>query len=225
MTARGFDHFYNLEFDQAVDTFRATVKAEPNDPNGYNHLAQAILYREMLRSGALESELVTGNNPFIRREKLKPSVEDQKLFEESIAKAIALTQAVLDKSPNDAQALYAQGVAYGLRGNYLFLVKKAWTDALHDATTSRKLHQRVTQQKPDFVDAKLVQGVHDYVVGSLPWTYKMLGFIVGFRGDKEGGIRTLREVAQKGNANRSDAKVLLAVAYGESGGRLRQFRC
>lgn len=213
LTAKGFDHFYNLEFDQAVDSFRAAVKAQPDNPTAYNHLSQAILYREMLRSGALESELVTGTNPFLRREKLKPGIEDQRLFEESIRKALALTQATLDKSPNDVAALYAQGVAYGLRGNYLFLVKKAWTDALHDATTSRKLHQRVTQQKPDFHDARLVQGVHDYVVGSLPWTYKMLGFIVGFRGDKEGGIRTLQQVAQLGYANRTDAKVLLAVAY------------
>ncbi|MBI4903147.1 MAG: tetratricopeptide repeat protein [Acidobacteria bacterium] len=213
LSVKGFDHFYNLEFDQAVEIFQASVKAAPNDPEPYNHLAQAILYREMLRSGALESELVTGNNPFIHRDRLKPRVEDQRVFEESIAKSIGLTQAVLDKNPKDIRALYAQGVAIGLRGNFLFLVKKAWTDALRDSTASRKLHQRVTQQKPDFIDARLVQGVHDYVVGSLPWTYKMLGFIIGFRGDKEGGIRTLREVAEKGNGNKSDAKVLLAVAY------------
>ncbi len=113
----------------------------------------------------------------------------------------------------DADSLYAQGVALGLRGNYNFLVRKAWMDALKDITNSRKLHGRVTAMEPGRVDAKLVQGVHDYVVGSLPWAYKVLGFVVGFRGDREGGIRTVKEVAAKGKDNRTDAEVLLAVVY------------
>ncbi len=35
------------------------------------------------------------------------------------------------------------------------------------------------------MDARLVQGLHDYIVGSLPWTYRTLGFLVGIHGDKE----------------------------------------
>src|SRR5215813_11838747 len=110
----GFDHFYNLEFDQSIQSFQATIDRNPTDANARNHLAQAILYREMLRSGALESELVTSNNPFLRREKMKVSAEDQQRFESAIGTAMELTQATLVKSPNDVDALYAQGVAYGL---------------------------------------------------------------------------------------------------------------
>ena len=40
-------------------------------------------------------------------------------------------------------------------------------------------------------DAQLIEGVHDYIVGSLPWAWRMLGFLVGFHGDKERGIRTV----------------------------------
>lgn len=209
----GFDHFYNLEFDQSVNSFQQAIEKNPNVPDLYNHLAQAILYREMLRTGALESELVTGNNPFLRREKMKPSAEDQTRFEKSIAKAMELAQAALAKSPNDVSALYSLGVTYGLRGNYNFLVKKAWSDALKDVTQSRKMHNKVTDLQPGDYDARLVQGVHDYIVGSLPFAYKMLGFVVGFRGDKEGGLKTLQLVAEKGDKNKGDAKVILAVAY------------
>lgn len=213
LIAAGFDHFYNLEFDQAVEAFQKAVDREPGSPHPDNHLAQAILYREMLRSGALESELVSGTNPFLRREKLKPSLEDQQRFERAIARALELTQAALSKSPNDVDALYAQGVSFGLRANYNFLVRKAWTDALRDVTQSRKLHNRARQLKPDLTDARLVEGVHDYVVGSLPFGYKIVGFLIGFRGDKEGGIRTLELVARQGDRNKTDAKVLLAVVY------------
>lgn len=210
---KGYEHFYNLEFDQAIEVFQAAVRANPEDAESHNHLAHAILYREMLRSGALESELVSGTNPFLRREKMKPSIEDQKRFEHAVQKSMELTTLALSRKPNDTNAMYLQGVAYGLRGNFNFLVKKAWTDALRDITTSRKLHNKVTELEPARIDARLVQGLHDYVVGSLPWSYKILGFIIGFRGNKEEGIKTLQLVAREGKENTTDAKVLLGVVY------------
>ncbi len=208
LATRGYDHFYNLEFDRAIELFSQRAGQAPNDPQAWNHVAHGILYREMLRSGALESELVTGSNPFLRRERLKPSLDDQSRFEDAIGKALALTE-----GGGDSGALYARGVSYGLRGNYNFLVRKAWLDALRDLTNARKLHARVVAMDPLRVDAKLVPGLHDYVVGSLPWAYKVLGFVAGFRGDREGGIRTLEEVAAEGGANRTDAEVLLAAVY------------
>jgi tetratricopeptide (TPR) repeat protein len=211
--AKGFDHFYNLEYDEAIREFSRAAQEQADLPGPRNYLAVTILYREMYRSGALESQLVTGSNPFLRRPKMNPSDADQKLFFDSVNKVIELTQARITKDPKDAQALYAQGVAYALRANWNFLVKKAWMDSLRDATTARKLHNKVSELDPEFVDARLVQGVHDYVVGSLPWTYKMIGFLVGFRGDRDKGIRTLETVAEKGKFNNVDAKVLLAAIY------------
>lgn len=213
LVKKGFDHFYNLEFDESVAAFLRAVEQQPTEPVVHNHLAQAVLYREMLRSGALESELVTGNNPFIRRARLKVSDEDARRFDGAIAKSIGLCDARLKANASDVHCLYAQGVAYGLRGNYNFLVKKAWMDALKDATAARKLHNRALELQPDLIDAKLIEGIHDYIVGSLPFGYKMLGFIVGFRGDKEGGIRDLQTVAAQGKLNKLDAKVLLGVIY------------
>jgi tetratricopeptide (TPR) repeat protein len=75
------------------------------------------------------------------------------------------------------------------------------------------MHNRVTELDPSDYDARLVQGAHDYIIGSLPALYKMLGFLVGYRGDRERGIRTLQEVAQKGRANSVDAKVFLCAIY------------
>jgi len=41
----------------------------------------------MYRNGALETELVSGNNPFLRRQKLNPSAEVEKRFDGEIQKA------------------------------------------------------------------------------------------------------------------------------------------
>jgi tetratricopeptide (TPR) repeat protein len=213
LSERGYQHFYNLEFPEALATFREEVSQNPNSPDAYNHVAHAILYREMFRSGALESELVTGSNPFLRREGLNPSKKDDQEFQESINRALALCEARLRSNPNDVQALYAEGVSYGLRGNYYFLVRKAYTDALRDATSARKAHARVTELDPNFNDARLVQGVYDYVLGSLSPAWRMLGFFAGFHGDRERGIETLKQVARLGRTNRVDAEVLLCAVY------------
>jgi tetratricopeptide (TPR) repeat protein len=212
-TARGFDRFFNLEFDEAIAVFRRAIGARPQAPHLRNHLAQAILYRELLKGGALETELVTGGNAFLRRSKMNPSEQDQAEFDQAIAEAIRLSQAMLDKSPADPGALYTMGVAYGLRGNYSFLVRKSWMAALRDATQCRKLHNRVTEIDPTLVDARMTQGVHDYVVGSLSWTYRALGFLTGFAGDRVEGIRTVERVWREGTMNQSDAGVLLATVY------------
>jgi len=210
---KGFEHFYNLEYDDAIREFRGMVTAKPNDPAAHNALAQAILYREMFRAGALESEMVSGNNAFLRRAKVEATAEAARGFEVSINRAMELSQTALQSNPKDTLALYSLGNAHGLRANYNFLVRKAWMDALRDATAARRHHNQLVDVDPNFVDARLVQGAHDYLVGSLPLRYKMLGFLAGIRGDREKGMEALRLVAEKGVRNRYDAQVLLAVIY------------
>jgi tetratricopeptide (TPR) repeat protein len=167
----------------------------------------------MFRNGALESELVSGSNSFLRRPKLNPTPETEKRILDEIAKAMALADARLKQDPKDTAAMYASGIAYGLRANYYWVVKKAWHDSLKDATAARRLHNRISELEPNNVDARLVQGLHDYVVGSLPWAYKMLGFLIGIHGDKEKGIRTVQDVAKNGNQDRVEAEVFLCALY------------
>ena len=209
----GYAHFYNLEFDQAIAVFEKGIAQNPGLPDLHNHLAQTLIFREMLRNGALESELVSGSNSFLRRPKLNPAPETEKRILEEIAKAMALADARLKQNPRDTAAMYASGIAYGLRSNYFWVVKKAWHDSLRDATAARKLHNRISELEPNNVDARLVQGLHDYIVGSLPLGYKMLGFLIGMHGDKEKGIRTVQDVAKNGKLNRVDAEIFLCALY------------
>ncbi|MGC9949226.1 MAG: tetratricopeptide repeat protein [Bryobacteraceae bacterium] len=209
----GYEHFYNLEYDQALADFDQAIAKDPNDPDLHNHAAETVVFHEMFRDGALESQLVTGNNSLLRRAKLNPSPETQRRFLGEIQKALDLEQARLRRNPNDTVALYAMGITYGLRANYYFLVQKDWVSALHDSTTARKAHNRVSELDPSNVDARLVQGLHDYVVGSLPAMYKMFGFLIGFHGDKDRGIRTVEQVAAHGSLDRIDAEIFLAAIY------------
>ncbi len=169
LVEEGYDHFYNLEYPEAIADFERAIAQAPNDPELHNHLAQALVFQEMYRDGALESELVSGNNSFLRRPKLNPTPETERQFLGELGKAMDLAQARLAKNPKDTGAMYALGISYGLRSNYYWLVKKAWRDSLKDATAARLLHNRISELEPGNVDARLVQGLHDYLVGSLPW--------------------------------------------------------
>ena len=213
LTDPGFVHFYNNEFEEAIASFEQELKARPDDPDLYNHVAQALLYREMLRDGALESQLVTGNNPFLRRPKMEISAQDKAQFDECINQASKQTDARLERNPRDISALYARGVAHGLRANYLFLVEKAWVDSLREATAARKADQEIIEIDPNFVDARLILGLNQYIVAGLPFYMRALGFIGGFHGDREEGIRQLELVAKTGVINRYDAEILLAAIY------------
>jgi tetratricopeptide (TPR) repeat protein len=210
---QAYDHFYNLDFDEAIQEFQRAIALDPKSPDLHNHLAETIVFREMFRDGALESELVSGNNSFLRRPKLNPSPETEKWFLDEVARAMALSEARLRTNPNDVPALYALGISYGLRSDYYWIVKKAWHDSLKDATSARRMHNRVSELEPGNVDARLVQGLHDYIVGSLPLALRMLGFLAGIHGDKEKGIREVQDVAQNGNDNRIDAQIFLCALY------------
>jgi tetratricopeptide (TPR) repeat protein len=206
-----FQHFYNLEYDEALALFTRDAAEHPEQAQAQNNVAQTVLFRAMYQHGALESDLIGSAHPFSARPKLPVTAAETAQFEGAIAKSIDLSQKRLAANANDAEALYAMGVAIGLRANWNYLVHKAWMEPLKDATQARKYHLQATNADPNFHDARLVQGVHDYLIGSLPFTVKMMGFLAGFRGDREEGIRTLRVVATKGVRNKADAAVLLAA--------------
>src|SRR5436853_1420288 len=115
LVQEGFTHFYNLEYDQALAAFEKAIQRDPASPDLHNHLAQTLVFREMFRDGALESELVSGANSFLRRPKLNPTPATEKRFLDEVSEAMALANARLKMNPDDTEAAYALGIAYGLR--------------------------------------------------------------------------------------------------------------
>ncbi len=217
LIAAGNEAFYNLDYDQAIAAYEKAVAASPDNPAYHNFVAQSLLYREMFRDGALESELVSGNNSFLRRPKMEPPADVEKRFFAEIDRSMQICQARIAKNPRDTVALHALSVAFALRANYGFLVRKSWRASLYDSSQARKYDNEVTDIDPGDYDAKLLQGGYDYIVGNLSWSLRALGFIAGYHGDKQRGLRTIEEVAAKGNENRVDAQIVLCALYRREG--------
>src|ERR1035437_4423186 len=101
---QGYAHFYNLEFDNAIAIFEKGIAQNPGLPDLHNHRAQTLIFREMLRNGALGSELVSGSNSFLRRPKLNPEPETETRLVDEIAKAMALAAARRKQNSRAARA-------------------------------------------------------------------------------------------------------------------------
>ena len=186
-----FDHFYNLEYDQALAGFVADARKSPESADVQNHIAQTILFRAMYRGGMLLSQTLTSNSSLLKMPKLEMSAADGEQFTNAIGRAMELAQSRLKANPHDAAAL----------------------DALRDMASARKFHNQVTRIDPSMVDAQLTQGVYDYVVVSLSFGWRMLGFVGGVQGNKERGLAMLNRVSSDGSTNRIDATIFLAAIY------------
>lgn len=209
-TRLGFEHFYNLEYDLAVREFEATERAHPDDPFTVNHLLSGVLFRELYRIGALDTELYAKNG-FLTSKQFPIDSKVKERIEGLIRRSLELSEARLKAKPDDVDALYARGVARGMRATYIGLVQKAWFAALRSAVGARRDHERVLELDPKYTDAKMVVGIHNYVLGSINWGIKVAASIVGLSGSKSKGLEYLAAAGEGNGETSVDSKIALSL--------------
>ncbi|MFQ5696243.1 MAG: tetratricopeptide repeat protein, partial [Terriglobia bacterium] len=187
----GLSHFYNLEYQEAITYLEKAIEQEPDNPFFHSFLANTILFRQLLRTGQLEGNLYGASNSFLKTTKPKPDLEEIARFQQELARARELCRQRLAENRRDTDALYVLGVTYATEGNYKFTIEKSWFDALRAGGKANELHEKVLKLDPSYHDAKLVPGVYQYVVGSIPRSVKWLAFLFGFRGSRTKGVALL----------------------------------
>ena len=211
--AQAFDHFYSLEYDQAIALFDSLRNSDPNNPLPHNYAAMAYLYQQLHQAGALHGDLFSVSNKFFRTKKIQPDPLLDKRFWEANQSAIRICEQRLKKNKQDQVALYACGVAYAARATHQGLFERAFLDSMGNARKANDYHARLLRLNPRFYDAYLVPGIYDFVIGSLPGPLKVLLFFVGVSGDKQRGIHFAETVIQAGELAKHDAEIILTVMY------------
>jgi tetratricopeptide (TPR) repeat protein len=210
LTQSGFEHFYSLEYDQAIRDFQKALEARPDEPKALNHLLEARLFQQLYKYNALDTRLYTKQR-FLTSKQVPIEPAAKKQLAELTEQAMAASEKRLRTDPRDVQALYSRGVTEGLRSTYLAVAEHSFWSALKYALAARHDHEQVLKLQPDFTDAKTVVGAHNYVVGHLSLPVKAMAGIAGIRGDKSKGLQLLAEAGNAGGESSTDARVTLAL--------------
>jgi tetratricopeptide (TPR) repeat protein len=205
-----FQHFYDMEYDRAIQEFTLVLGRHPDDPDAVNHLLMAVLFRELYRIGALNAGEYA-NDSFLNAHHRGADPRICGQIKSLAQRAQAIEERRLAADPHDARALYARGATRAQFATYTALIEHAWFSALRNAVGARRDHEKVLELDPQDLNAKLIVGTHNYVVGSLPWGMKVATSVVGLGGNKEKGLEYLHEAAAGGGEASTDARILLVV--------------
>jgi len=216
-----FEHYYNLDYDAAIQDFERILARHANDPFAVNHLLSAIQVRELYHMGAMNTGDYS-NDSFIGLAHRPADPAQKQRIKQLVGQAEKLEAAELARDPNNVDMLYARGVTRGQLVLYTALIERAWFSALRNAVGARHDHERVLELDPHYTDAKLVVGAHNYVMGNLSLAIKIAVALVGLSGDKEKGLQYLNDAYRANGETSVDAGVVLMVflrrehRYGEA---------
>jgi hypothetical protein len=209
---QGWLKMYNLQFEEAHQTFNSWKGNYPKDPFGPASNAAAYLFSELARLGALEAELFVNDQSWINRQKLSPDPQVKIRFTEEIEQASRLADAALGKSATDANALFSKSLICGLRADYAALIDQKSLTALMYTRQGRPYADKLLALNPDAFDAYLGPGVENYLFSLKSAPVRVLLRLTGSHTDRAKGIEQLKKTAEHGYYFEPFAKLLLAVA-------------
>src|SRR5579885_2290849 len=183
-----FDRFYIMDYDGAISRFEKIQREHPNDPIATDYLLYATLFKELFRLDLLDTTFYANDGFLTGRHAV---VEDTQARDRIFAmadEAVREADARLSKNSKDVDALFARGWARSLRCTYVAMVERGFGAGFRLASKAKDDAARALQIDPDYVDAKLVVGVYEYVVGALPFPFKILIGFAGITGSKSKGM-------------------------------------
>ena len=206
-----YEHFYVLDYPTCVAEFTKVRETHPGDPGATTMLLEARVFEELYRQDLLDTTFyandgfLTGKHPTPE----DPAKRDQIFgIEEQVEHEAS---ARLNKNSQDVDALYARGWARSLRAAYMAMVQRSFSPAFHLALQAHSDEVKVLQIDPNYVDAKLVVGTYQYVIGALPWGFKLLFGFAGITGSKARGMEMLRDDFARGPMTSAEAGTVISL--------------
>jgi hypothetical protein len=209
---QAFNRLYNFDFPGAYGVLNKRVAAHPEDPLGYSVRASALLFSELDRLSILESQFFSDDSRIIDKKKLKPDPAVRAQLFQAIDDAQSRAQTILNKNPNEQDALFVMCITSGVLTDYAALIEKKQIGSLSLVKRGAAYAQRLLKINPSYYDAYLTTGMTEYLIGSLPFFVRWFVKVDNISGNKEQGVKTVELVARQGHYLKPFAKILLAVA-------------
>jgi tetratricopeptide (TPR) repeat protein len=186
VTMRGIDNLYNLEIERAQRAFDSVSQMAPNDPRGpfFGSILHVFLYG------------------------LNHSEQEYNEFFNHSERVIEICERFLEQNEDDAKAKFYLGGIYGYRG-LAYQMSNSILKAVKDGRKGYLYLEDAVRTDPTLYDAQMGFGLFRYLVAKVPQGYRWILNFLGFSGDLEGGLASLRNAAEKGIYTRTEAKLYL----------------
>jgi tetratricopeptide (TPR) repeat protein len=190
---KGIKEIYNIKFEDAEKTFRNLIADYPNHPAGRFFLAMIDWWKILLD---IDNE----------------TYDD--IFFQKLEDVIFQCNQILKNDPENVDALFFKGGAIGFRGR-LRSVRDSWLKAADDGREALPIVERAAKLDPDNLDVQLGFGIYNYYAAVIPEEYPMIKPLMIFfpSGNKEEGIRQLRNTAFNGKYAKYEARYFLMTIY------------
>lgn len=209
----GFRLLYDLDFTAAQREFQNWQGQHPEDAIGPAAEGAGLLFAEFDRMGILEGQFFADDASFKEKNKLKPDPGIHARLNAVLGRSEELARKRLAASPQDANALLAMTMVYGLKADYAALIEKKNLASLRLSREASAWAQKLLAVQPDNSDAYLATGVHNYIIGSLAAPWRWILKLGGFSGDKQQGMADVERAARHGRYLAPFGRILLAIAY------------
>ena len=212
LKARGLEFGYNLDYDQALAAFRDAIAADPTDSNAHRLAAATIWISTLFKQGAVTADDYLGQaRSDVARQPVAP--EQAAAFQTHIDRALALAEQRVREYPNDADAHFQLGAAYGYLTTYTATVEGRVIGGLRTARRAYSENERALALDTQRRDAGLTVGMYRYGVSTLSAPLRLLAGIAGFGGGRERGLRLIEDAARYPSDTQTNARFTLVVIY------------
>ncbi|MHB1022981.1 MAG: hypothetical protein ACYC0Z_11300 [Acidobacteriaceae bacterium] len=206
-----YQHFYDLDYDGALSRFQKVMDNHPQDPIAVDYVLLTTIFRELYRLDLLDTTLYAHDGFLTSKRLVNENPAVRKQIESLTQQAVSLSNQRIKANPNDKDAYFARGYARGLHATYIGLVDHSFLSGLHQALQARSDEEKVLQIDPEYVDAKMIVGVHLFAVASLPLPLRLMAGFAGIGGSKSKGLAYLRDSAAHGVITSVESKTALSL--------------
>ena len=198
----GSQLLFDYDFEEALGHYAGVSERFPEHPTGPYNLATTIWTRLAQRSNGMRGSTLRNDRFFSQQGRPETTPEEVAAFREQLEEAYRRAQALLERDPDDVEALYYLGATEALESGWAMIVDRVWLRAARTIRRGVRRHRRVQELDPGFRDAYAVPGAYEYGIAALPRPLRMLVFVFGMRGDREGGLRGVQITANEGRRAR-----------------------
>lgn len=207
----GFEKFYNLDYDGALQTFDQVTKAHPQEPMAWDYVLITTIFRELYRQDLLDTTYYAHDSFLSNKRDIHVLPATREEIEGLTNKVISMCDERIKKNDKDKNAYFARGYAKGMHASFIALAEHSFTSAARQGLQARNDSEVVLKIDPQYADAKMAIGIQQFAVASLPRFLRIVIGIVGVSGSKEQGLNLLRESAAHGVVTAVESRTALSL--------------